>query len=140
MLAGAALSDRTGHRFRYILPGCLLMVAGFLGCGLSRAPAIAIPALALVVVGLYVMQGPLWAISTAFLTGRSQAAGIAAMNTIGIVGGFAGPYWMGFAKDLTGNDQRGLLTMTAPMLAATAIMLYLRHQAKSPGKLETVAG
>ena len=35
------------------------------------------------------------------------------MNTIGILGGFVGPHWMGFARDLTGNYQRGLLTMTA---------------------------
>jgi len=132
MVWGGVLADRSGHSFRFIVPSCLLMVAGFLACGLSRAPAIAIPALTFVVIGNYVMQGPLWSLSATFLSGRSRAAGIAVMNTIGILGGFIGPYWMGYAKDLTGNDQRGLLTMTAPMLAAAAIMLYLRHQAKSP--------
>jgi ACS family tartrate transporter-like MFS transporter len=74
------------------------------------------------------MQGPLWSISTSFLKGRAAAAGIAAMNTIGILGGFVGPYWMGFAKDLTGNDQRGLVAMSVPMLIAAGIMLYLRQQ------------
>jgi ACS family tartrate transporter-like MFS transporter len=54
------------------------------------------------------------------------------MNTIGILGGFVGPYWMGIAKDLTGNYQRGLLTMAPPMLTAAAIMLYLRHLAHAP--------
>jgi ACS family tartrate transporter-like MFS transporter len=74
------------------------------------------------------MQGPLWTISTSFLKGRAAAAGIAAMNTIGIFGGFIGPYWMGIAKDLTGNDRRGLLMMAIPMLVAAGIMLYLRRQ------------
>jgi ACS family tartrate transporter-like MFS transporter len=81
------------------------------------------------------MQGPLWSISTSFLKGRAAAAGIAAMNTIGILGGFVGPYWMGVAKDLTGNDRRGLLTMAVPMLVAGGIMMYLRrqsHQASAP--------
>jgi ACS family tartrate transporter-like MFS transporter len=81
-----------------------------------------------VIVGHMSMQGPLWSISTSFLKGRAAAAGIAAMNTIGILGGFVGPYWMGFAKDLTGNDQRGLVAMSVPMLIAAGIMLYLRRQ------------
>jgi len=116
------------------------VVAGFLGCGFSRAQAIAIPALSLVVIGNYVMQGPLWSLSATFLSGRSRAAGIAVMNTIGILGGFIGPYWMGYAKDLTGNDQRGLLTMSLPMLLAAAIMIYLRGLARRTALAASVTG
>jgi hypothetical protein len=43
-----------------------------------------------------------------------MAAGVAAMNTLGMLGGFIGPYWMGIAKDLTGDYQHGLLTLTIP--------------------------
>jgi hypothetical protein len=32
---------------------------------------------------------------------------------------------MGFARDLSGNFQQGLLMMTLPLLIAAAIMLYL---------------
>jgi len=56
-----------------------------------------------------------------------MAAGIAAMNTIGMLGGFLGPYWMGIAKDLTGDYQHGLLTLTVPSLIAAGIMLWLRR-------------
>jgi MFS transporter, ACS family, tartrate transporter len=42
------------------------------------------------------------------------------MNMIGISGGFVGPYWMGIAKDHTGNNQRGLVTMAVPMLIGAA--------------------
>ena len=45
--------------------------------------------------------------------------------------GFVGPYWMGIAKDLTGNYQRGLLTMAPVMLTAAAIMLYLSRQTQT---------
>jgi len=72
------------------------------------------------------MQGPFWSIATRFLKGRAAAAGIAVMNMIGILGGFVGPYWMGIAKDLTGDYRRGLLTMAAPMLVGAGIMFYLR--------------
>jgi ACS family tartrate transporter-like MFS transporter len=129
MLLAGIYSDRTGQRHTHVLPWCLLMLAGFVACGLSNSPRVALPALALIFCSYNAMQGPLWAIPAAFLSGRSAAAGIAAINTIGILGGFIGPYWMGFARDLTGDYQRGLLTLSLPMLAAAAIMLFLRRQA-----------
>ena len=128
MLLASIYSDRSGQRHSQVLPYCLLMLAGFVACGFSMSPRIALPALAIVFCSYCAMQGPLWAIPAAFLSGRSAAAGIAAINMIGILGNFIGSYWMGFARDLTGNYQRGLLTMTAPMLAAAAIMLHLRRQ------------
>ena len=129
MLLASIYSDRSGERHTHVLPYCLLMLAGFVACGLSMSPRIALPALAIVFCSYCAMQGPLWAIPAAFLSGRSAAAGIAAINMIGILGGFIGSYWMGFARDLTGNYQRGLLTMTAPVLIAGAIMIYLHRQA-----------
>jgi ACS family tartrate transporter-like MFS transporter len=113
------------------------MLAGFVACGISMSPLIALPALAIVFCSYNAMQGPLWAIPAAFLSGRSAAAGIAAINMVGILGGFIGSYWMGFARDLTGNNQRGLLTMTVPMVAAAAIMLYLRRQATLTNRCAT---
>jgi ACS family tartrate transporter-like MFS transporter len=129
MVLAGMHSDRTADRHSHVLPWVLLMLAGFVGCGLSGSPLIALPALAVVFCSYCAMQGPLWAIPAAYLTGRSAAAGIAAINMLGILGGFIGPYWMGLARDLTGNYQRGLLTMTAPLLLAAAIMLHLRRQA-----------
>src|SRR5205085_4254753 len=108
MLVAGWLSDRSARRHAHVLPWTLLMLVGFIGCGLSSAPAVALPSLALVFASYCAMQGPLWAIPGAFLSGRSAAAGIAAINTIGILGGWLGPSWMGFARDLTGDFQRGL--------------------------------
>jgi hypothetical protein len=38
--------------------------------------------------------------------------------------------YMGFAKDLTGNYQRGLVTLSIPMLIAAAIMYSLRSKTR----------
>ena len=57
--------------------------------GLSRAAA-----------GIYSAMGPFWTMPPVFLTGAAAAAGIAAVNSIGNLGGFAGPYTVGnMAKD-----------------------------------------
>ena len=78
------------------------------------------------------MQGPLWSLPGSFFQGRSAAAGIATINMIGMIGGFLGPYFVGFAKDLTGDYQRGLLFMSIPMLLGAAIMFYLRAETRRP--------
>lgn len=137
MLTVAVFSDRAGRRaagdpvlpaFRFVVPACLVMASGFVALGGSSRPGIALGGLLAIVVGNFAMQGPVWAICTSLFTGRSGAAAIAAINMVGILGGFAGPYWMGFARDLTGDYQRGLLTMAAPMLMAATIMVWLSRR------------
>lgn len=146
LLAGVAMwgngvmSDRSRDTFWHVIPGCLMMSAGFLALALSPIPNISLTGLLVLIVGHMSMQGPFWSIATRFLSGRAAAAGIALMNTIGILGGFAGPYWMGFAKDLTGTYQRGLSIMAIPMLVGAAIMFYLRWQSqRAPARMEASA-
>jgi len=136
MLGNGILSDRTRRPLWGIIPGCLMMSGGFLALGLSMVPGVALTGLLAIIVAHMSLQGPLLALATSFLKGRAAAAGIAAMNTIGIVGAFVGPYWMGIAKDLTGNYQRGLVTMAVPMLIAAGILFFvLRKSGRMPGHL-----
>jgi MFS transporter, ACS family, tartrate transporter len=122
-------SDRAGERYLHLVVPCILIAAAFIVGGLTVAPLFAIPAYAIIFIGFNATAGPAWAIASSFLTGRSAAAGIATANTIAIVGGFLGPYWMGRAKDFTGNYQTGLLTLAIPAFAGAAILLVMRHKA-----------
>jgi ACS family tartrate transporter-like MFS transporter len=122
-------SDRAGERYWHIFVPCMMIAAAFVAGGLTVAPLLAIPAYAVVFVGFNATAGPSWAIASSFLTGKSAAAGIATANTIAIVGGFLGPYWMGLAKDFTGNYQSGLLTLAIPAIAGAAVVLFMRSQA-----------
>jgi ACS family tartrate transporter-like MFS transporter len=134
MLLGASYSDRAqrhspkslaNNRYWHIIPSCLLVAAGLTICGLSTAPRVVLPALALVFIAYYAMQATFWSLPPSLFTGKSSAAAIAAVNTIGITGGFFGPYLMGISKDLTGDYQRGLMALSLPMILAAGIMLYL---------------
>ena len=132
MLLGGIYSDRTLDRHGVIVPAALLMSAGFLLCGWTSSPALVVFSFALIVIGFNGMQGPLWSLPASYVRGRAAAAGFALIGAIGVTGGFIGPYWMGFMRDLTGSYQRGLMTMALPMLFGTLIMLYLRHLVPSP--------
>lgn len=129
MLLNAQSSDRTGERYWHTaIPFCV-MTAGFLIGGVSTNAWIAVPALSAAAISFTALLGPLNSIPPTFLKGKTMAAGIAAMNTLGMLGGFFGPYWMGIAKDLTGDYQHGLLTLAIPCLLAVLITLWMRHVA-----------
>ncbi len=129
MVLNARHSDRRGERYWHVVIPFLLIGGGYAVGGLSTLAWLAVPSLAVAVISHNSLQGPLLAIPPTFLKGRSMAAGIAAMNTLGMLGGFLGPYWMGIAKDLTGDYQRGLLTLTIPSLIAARLMFRMRSAA-----------
>jgi nitrate/nitrite transporter NarK len=55
-------------------------------------------------------------LSTAFLAGTSAAAGIAAVNSVGNLAGFASPFLIGWLKDLTQSTDIGLYILTGSSL------------------------
>ena len=65
-------------------------------------PYLALASLALAFAGIKSTIGPFWALTTSFLTGPAAAGGIALINSVGNLGGFAGPYVVGMTKDRTG--------------------------------------
>lgn len=130
MILNALHSDRRGERYWHVAIPFLIIAAGYLVGGLSMSASLAVPALAAVVISHSSLQGALLSIAPTFLKGRTMAAGIAAINMIGMLGGFIGPYWMGIAKDLTGDYQHGLLTLTIPALAAAGMVLWMRRAAR----------
>jgi MFS transporter, ACS family, tartrate transporter len=131
MILGAIHSDRSGERYWHIIVPALLAALAYVVCGASNLALVLVPALGVIVITYNVMQGPVWAIPPTFFKGRSAAAGIAAMNMVGILGGFLGPYAMGLAKDLTGTYQRGLLLLSIPWLLGAGLMFYMRQQARA---------
>ncbi len=53
----------------------------------------------------------IWTLPAAFVPGAAAAGGIAAINSLGNLAGFFGPYVMGWIKDSTGGFGAGLLCL-----------------------------
>ena len=102
---------------------------GFAVCGVTRSPWVAVISLCVGITLYNSLQGALLTIPPEFLKGRTMAAGIAAMNTIGIMGGFIGPNVMGLVKDATGSYQTGYLIFAFPFFLAAAIVWWMRQAA-----------
>ncbi len=118
-------SDRRGEKFWHIMGPTLVMLAGFLAVGVLHNAALVVVAAACIVIAHNSLQVPFLALAPSFLRGKTAAAGIAAVNSIALVGGFVGPRWMGGIVDLTGSYQRGMLTMALPVFVSCGLLLAL---------------
>ena len=125
MLVGASHSDRTGERTWHIAAPFLVMGAAYGAGGLLHRPLFAVVAFSVAVVAYNAMQGPLLMLPSTFFSGPRSAVGYAALNAVGILGGFLGPAWMGWARELTGDYRRGLLSLAMPSLVAAGLVWFL---------------
>ena len=66
------------------------------------------------------------------LSGAALAGGIAFVNTIGLCGGFLGPYVMGFMQDATGSKLSGLWFIVAMCIIGALLSLLLKRGAEKP--------
>lgn len=123
-------SDRTRERFLHLAIPCLLTATGWFVGGLSTAPLLAIPAFWVSQICLLGVQPVMFSLPADFLRARSAAAGIGIICSVGILGAFFGPVWMGRMRDLTGSYQLGIVALAGPSLFASGIIFYLRRQSR----------
>jgi ACS family tartrate transporter-like MFS transporter len=127
LVSNAKHSDQSGERYWHMATPMLLMAVGFALSGLLSGAAVA-PALAVGAVCFYATQGIFFAMPATFMKGKAAAVGIAAINSISMLGGFVGPLWMGLMKDRTGSYRIGLITLAIPSLIGAAMTLFLRSR------------
>jgi ACS family tartrate transporter-like MFS transporter len=130
MVITANHSDRTGERKRHVA------LAAFAGCvGLCLAvyflqhqhSLAAFLAICLAASGIWSTLGPFWSLPTAFLSGTAAAGGVALINSIGNVGGFVGPYVIGYVKQATQSFTNGMLVLAGTLLIAAVLALTVKE-------------
>lgn len=119
-------SDKTLKRREHVCFAMILAAVGVAGAGLVSSPVMILGLLCLSQIGVSATPPLLWPIPSAFLTGTSAAAGIAAINAIGNLSGFAGPYLMGYLRDATGNFSAGLLVLGGCALVGGIVAMTLK--------------
>jgi MFS transporter, ACS family, tartrate transporter len=118
-------SDLTGERVWHVaLPSLMSAVAFALSAAL-QAPLLVLIALAFAAIGICATLAPFWAMPPQFLSGSGAAAGIAAINAVGNLGGFIGPYAVGWALQVTGSYAGGMAILSLSLLAAAVLVLVM---------------
>lgn len=131
MLIIAASSDKNRERSFHLVVANALTAIGLLSA-LYPDNGIKFGALSLAAFGIWGAVGPFWALCRESLPRHLQATGIALINSVGNLGGFAGPFLIGFIKEA--SKENGLETALATLASASivsALIVYLRRRAPS---------
>jgi MFS transporter, ACS family, tartrate transporter len=126
MLLWARYVDQKGRRIVNLAIACFIGAVGLVAPILSGSLAIALIGFSAALIGVTAARAIFWTIPTRFLTGVAAAGGLAFINSIGTVGGFAGPSMMGWLKEFSGSYIFGLTAVAAIMVAAAAASMSLK--------------
>ncbi|HEX3756315.1 MAG TPA: MFS transporter [Rhizomicrobium sp.] len=119
-------SDRSGERVWHTAIACLISAAGLFYAGVAGSVMAVLVALTLATVGVNATKGSFWSLPTLYFSGPAAAASIAAINSVGNIGGFVGPYLVGYLKDTTGSYAGGLWFSGATLVLSAVLVLVLK--------------
>ncbi len=127
MLLNGAHSDRTGERVMHSVIPMIVMAGGFALTALARNGAMTIAGLAIISFAVNAFLPVFWCVPSMMLGGAAAAGGIAVINSIGNLGGFAAPTIVGWSKSFTGSYVGSMLLLGGFAITAAGMMLLVRR-------------
>ena len=133
MVVWGRISDRMNERRWNLFIGCVFSTVGLVIAGMTMGTWWALVGMSIAAMGFYGSKGPFFAMPPMFLSGAGLAAGIAWINSIGNLGGFFGPWYVGVMKDFTGGYAGGLYGLALlGLIAAIVCALFLHIPNRMP--------
>jgi cyanate permease len=130
-------SDRSRERCLHIGGAALIGAIGIAATAYADSPVPGLIALSVAAAGIFSAIPVFWSLPTAFLSGTAAAGAIALINSLGSLGGFVGPYLIGYVRDATGSFKGSLLTIAGILLCGAVLAVGLR---RSPANVEARMG
>jgi ACS family tartrate transporter-like MFS transporter len=127
MVTWGRISDHMNERRWNLFIGCVFSTVGLVIAGMTMGSWWALVGMSIAAMGFYGSKGPFFAMPPMFLSGAGLAAGIAWINSIGNLGGFFGPWYVGAMKDLTGSYAGGLYGLALLGLVASLVCAFFLH-------------
>lgn len=115
-------NERKAHSY---IPMGIAAIAMFLAAVL-QSPFLVIASISIALAGLYAFKSPFWAVPSQFLSVATAGTAIAAINSIGNLGGFVGPFAQGMIVDATGSPTAGLYFFAGLLVISTAMMVAMK--------------
>jgi ACS family tartrate transporter-like MFS transporter len=127
MLLNGAHSDRSRERVVHAAIPMCVMALGFVITALAHSAPMLIAGLALISFAVNAFLPVFWCVPSALLSGTAAAGGIALINSIGNLGGFAAPTIVGWGRSMTGTYVGSMLLLGAFAIVAAGMMFAVRR-------------
>lgn len=118
-------STKSGEKRWHIAIPLIVGSIGLAATPHSPSPLVSLFFICLSAIGVYGGMGVWWSMPTTFLSGAAAAGAIGLINSSGNVGGWVGPYMLGFINQHTGDFHIGYYIMGACMFLAALLILTL---------------
>jgi sugar phosphate permease len=120
-------SDRTGERRWHTAIPRLVSGAALTLCFFTSSHIwLSVVLLSLATVGFYSAHPGFWPLPNLFLGRTAAAASIGLINSFGNLGGFLGPYAVGWLSTKSGGFGPGLITLAACAYVSGLLVLFVR--------------
>ena len=129
MILWSAHSDRTGERVWHTAIPPVIGGIALAGVGFFTGSILAFVLIIIAIAGIYCFFGPFWTLPAIFLAEAAAAVGIAAINSVGNLGGFIGPSLVGLLTGMTGSTSAGLIAIGGCLMLTGVLTLAVRVQA-----------
>jgi MFS transporter, ACS family, tartrate transporter len=129
MIAWGYSSDRSGERVWHAVSTMIIVTVAMVVCEFigPAHPVLLMAVLCVAVIGNQGFAPCFWSIPGTMLTGTAAAGGIAMINALGNLGGWAGPSVYGLVRDATGSTSFALLCLAIGPLIAGVVLIMVGH-------------
>jgi ACS family tartrate transporter-like MFS transporter len=126
MLVVGRSSDRTNERIWHTAVPLFVAGCAFVGSILAKDRVfLSLAMLSLVGAGVWAFIPTFWTLPSAFLTGSAAAVAVGLINSFGNLGGFVGPYIVGYISDKTGSTVGGVIVLAIALMVGSLLVLTL---------------
>ena len=132
-------SDRYNERRWHFAVTCAFGALGLAGAAFTNGSYAQLAMMTLATIGIYGSRPPFWPMPSNFLTGTAAAAGIAMINSVGNLGGYFGPFAVGWIRQSTNSFEPALYALSGVILLAGIVAILVPAVAGAKKKPTGVA-
>jgi ACS family tartrate transporter-like MFS transporter len=129
MVLWSRSADRSNERRFHVGGAAMLAAVSIVLAFLINGPVAVLVGFTAMASGIYAAINVFWSVPPRFLSGIGAAAGIGAINSIGNLSGFAGPYLIGSIYQATGSYKPAFFMIAALVfLSGAAFVILMRGE------------
>ncbi|NLU76525.1 MFS transporter [Streptomyces sp. HNM0575] len=134
MVANAAWSDRTGKRRQAVAVPLVVAIVALLLGQVVEGGVWGMLLLCVTAGAVYAPYGPFWAIPGGVLRFEVVAVAMGLINALGNLGGYVGPYIVGWLTDSTGTSVTGFAVLAGFLAVAVVLVLTGLRPSAEPAR------
>jgi nitrate/nitrite transporter NarK len=128
MILVGSHSDRTGDRRLHVAVPALIGSAALMASAFLPVPWMKLTMITISAAAMWATLGPFWTLPTSVLGGTAAAGGIALINSVGNLGGYAGPATVGWIKNSTHSFVVPLAVLAGTVFLGALVALSVRRE------------